>query len=121
MTWPWLRSVAIIALWAVMVAGSAYSVVNRKESWPFAYYAMYVGAGKAERVTLPQVDGILADGSRQRLSIRKHLWPFDPSRLKSFIQRVGKGKKGPQRQHEALERLLEAYEQGRRSGRHSGP
>lgn len=117
----WLRSVAIVGLWGFMVAGSVYAVIDAKEAWPFAHYSMYVSAEKAETVTFPQVDGILADGSRRRLSIREELAPFDPSRLKAFVQRTGKGKKGVERQHEALERLLETYEQRRRAGLHSGP
>lgn len=115
-----LRSAAIVGLFALLLAGQAWAVVAGREFWPFSNYPMYAHA-QGSSVTAIQVDGVLADGTRYPVSIRRQLAPFDPSRILGFIRRIGKGKHGGERRVEATRALLELYEQHRLSGRHDGP
>lgn len=116
----WLRSGAIGGLFAVLLVGQAWAVVAGREFWPFSNYPMYAH-GQGSSVTAIQVDGVLADGTRYPVSIRRQLTPFDPSRILGFLKRIGKGSRGSERRVEATRALLQLYEKHRVSGRHDGP
>lgn len=116
----WLRSAAIGGLFLALLGGQAYAIATRDEFWPLSSYSMYANS-PGSSVSAIQVDGILADGTRYPVSVRRELAPFDQLRIRGLVRRVGKGKRSAERRAKATRALLDLYEKHRLSGRHAGP
>ena len=107
----------------VLIAGSLFDIVTRKEHWPFSPYDLYSGVSQDYSLTLLRLYGVLeAEPSREiPLYAYRYIQPFDNARLRFALEDMNRSTGRDQALTRALEDCLKRYDALRASGRHDGP
>ncbi|ETX07316.1 MAG: hypothetical protein ETSY2_11940 [Candidatus Entotheonella gemina] len=117
------RLVTVRALIICIICLSLLAITTGIEIWPFSHYSMYSGkcqdcVGDIKRL---RWFGLIPNGEEVPLSARKHLRPFDESRLNLSLLKLERRPKGSQLLDKALRNCLDVYEANRLAGLHNDP
>jgi hypothetical protein len=117
------RYLLINTLILVIIAGSLFDVVTRKEHWPFSPYDLYSGVSRHYSLTLLRLYGVLeAEPFREiPLYAYRYIQPFDNARLRFALETMDVDPERVPELTEALRDCLRRYEALRAVGRHNGP
>jgi hypothetical protein len=118
-----LRYCLVNVLIAVIVVGSLFDLVSRKEHWPFSPYEMYSGIVRNRSLTLLRLYGVLQGKPGEEIPLFEFqfIQPFDNSRLRFALARLDRDENREQLLPEALRDLLSRYAALGFAARHSGP
>lgn len=118
-----LRYLLINTLILVIIAGSLFDIVTRKEHWPFSYYDLYSGVSSEYSLTLFRLYGVPQAGASQEIPLYayRYIQPFDNARLRFALEDMNRNSERDRMLTTALQDCLKRYEALRSAGRHHGP
>ena len=118
-----LRYCLINILIAVIVAGSLFDIITRKEHWPFSPYDMYSGVVRDRSLTLLRLYGVREGKPSEELPLLEFqsIQPFDNARLRFALAQMVRDENREQLLREALQDCLRRYAALGVAARHSGP
>ena len=118
-----LRYCLIHTLIAVVLGGSLFDVITRREDWPFSPYDLYSGVVRDPSLTLLRLYGLPAGRPANEFPLIKiqYIQPFDNARLRFALRQLDRDKNRDPLLAEALRDCLRRYAALGAAARHSGP
>jgi hypothetical protein len=110
----------VYLLGLLILIGHLWDNAFASEHWPFSRYPMYSFMPKVERLTKFRFYAVTEQGEIP-LNADQHFAPFTMARFDAALRTLARQPVDSPQMKEALGRLVEFYERGRRSGRHDDP